>query len=182
MQRRGRPRTQQAAAEAPTPDREQVDESINVPESSAHPQPSQSVRPEPTPGPIPRQMEQMAQMLAAALQQPRESGISIERARKLGAKPYDGSGDPERALSWIEANEEIFQMMGCTEEQKVSYSAFLLKDRAKDWWKAHQRAHPEGVIWAEFKREFTERFFPKSYKDAKVEEFYRLEQGSSSVP
>ena len=25
-------------------------------------------------------------------------------------------------------------------------------------------------------------FFPKSYKDAKVEEFYILEQGSSSVP
>ena len=24
--------------------------------------------------------------------------------------------------------------------------------------------------------------FPKSYKDAKVEEFYRLEQGSSTVP
>ena len=73
-------------------------------------------------------------------------------------------------------------MMGCTEEQKVSYSAFLLKDRAKDWWKAHHGAHPEGVIWAEFKREFTERFFPKSYKDAKVEEFYRLEKGSSTVP
>ena len=63
----------------------------------------------------------------------------------------------------------------------MSYCAFLLKDRAKDWWKAHQTAHPEGVIWAEFKREFTEIFFPKSYKDAKVEEFYRLEQGSSSV-
>ena len=72
-------------------------------------------------------------------------------------------------------------MMGCTEGKRVSYSAFLLKYRAKDWWKAHQRAHLEGVIWAEFKREFTERFFPKSYKDAKVEEFYRLEQGSSSV-
>ena len=132
MQRRGRPRTQQAVAEAPTPDREQVVEFINVPESSVHPQPSQSVRLEPTPGPIPGLMEQMAQILAAALQQPRESGISIERAHKLGAKPYDGSGDPQRALSWIEANEEIFQMMGCTEEQKVSYSAFLLKYRAKD--------------------------------------------------
>ena len=70
MQRRGRPRTRQAAAEVPTPDREQVDESINVPESSAYPQPSQSVRPEPTPGPIPGQMEQMAQILAVALQQP----------------------------------------------------------------------------------------------------------------
>ena len=68
MQRRGRSRTRQAATEAPTPDRERVDESVNVPESSAHPQPSHSVRPEPTPGPIPGQMEQMAQMLAAALQ------------------------------------------------------------------------------------------------------------------
>ena len=130
MQRRGRPWTRQAVAEAPTPAREQVDESVNVLESFSHPQPSQSVRPEPTPGPIPGQMEQMAQMLAATLQQPRESGISIERARKLGAKPYDCSGDPKRALSWKEANEEIFQMMGCTEEQRVSYSAFLLKDRA----------------------------------------------------
>ena len=120
-------------------------------------------------------------MLAATLQQPRESGISIERARKLGMKRYDGSGNPERALSSIEAEKENFQMMGCTEEQRVSYSTFLFKDRAKDWLKAHQRAHPEGVIWAEFKREFTEIFFPKSYKDAKVDEFYRLEQGSSSV-
>ena len=91
MQHRGRPRTRQAVAEAPTPVREQVDESVNVPESSAHPQPSQLVRPKPTPGLIPGQIEHMAQMLAAALQQPRESGISIERARKLGAKPYDGS-------------------------------------------------------------------------------------------
>ena len=170
---------QRAVAEAPTPDREQVDESINVPESSAHPQPSQSVRPEPTPGPIPGQMEQMAQMLAAALQHPRESGISIERAHKLGAKPYDGSGDPERALSWIEANKEIFQMMGCTEEQRVSYSAFILKDRAKDWWKAHQRSHPEGVIWAEFKREFTERFFfLKAIKMPKLKSFIDWSRGA----
>ena len=60
MQHRDRLRTRQAAAKAPTPDREQVDESINVPESSTHPQPSQSVRQEPALGPIPGQMEQMA--------------------------------------------------------------------------------------------------------------------------
>ena len=67
MQRRGRPRTRQVAAEASTPDREQVDESVNMPESSAHPQPSQSVQPEPTPGPILGQIEQMEQILAATL-------------------------------------------------------------------------------------------------------------------
>ena len=31
-------------------------------------------------------------------------------------------------------------------------------------------------------RIYRDIFFPKIYKDAKVEEFYRLEQGNSSVP
>ncbi|KAL5773814.1 hypothetical protein ACOSQ2_013738 [Xanthoceras sorbifolium] len=91
------------------------------------------------------------------------------RARKLGAKPYDGTSDPERALSWLE------------KEKMVTYSAFLLKDRAKDWWKALQRRHPKKVSWADFRREFSEKFYPKSYKDARVEEFFRLEQSSMSV-
>ncbi|KAL5744002.1 hypothetical protein ACOSP7_026866 [Xanthoceras sorbifolium] len=55
--------------------------------------------------------------------------------------------------------------MGCTEELMVTYSAFLLKDRAKDWWKALQRRHPEGITWVDFQREFKDR----------------LEQGSLSV-
>ncbi|KAH7569764.1 hypothetical protein JRO89_XS06G0263100 [Xanthoceras sorbifolium] len=63
----------------------------------------------------------------------------------------------------------------------VTYSAFLLKDRAKDWWKALQRRHPKKVSWADFRREFSEKFYPKSYKDARVEEFFRLEQSSMSV-
>ena len=27
---------------------------------------------------------------------------SIERVQKLGAKPYDGSGDPEATWSWLD--------------------------------------------------------------------------------
>ncbi|KAH7570774.1 hypothetical protein JRO89_XS05G0186000 [Xanthoceras sorbifolium] len=91
-------------------------------------------------------------MLAAALHQLREPNVSIERARKLGVKPYDGTSDPERALSWLESIEKIFQ-----------------------------RRHPEGVSWADFRKEFSEKFHPKSYRDARVEEVFRLEQGSMSV-
>ena len=54
------------------------------------------------------QLAQIAQIVAIATRQqsqppppPREvleePGRSIERAQKLGAKPYDGSGDPEAA-------------------------------------------------------------------------------------
>ena len=63
----------------------------------------------------------------------------------------------------------------------VTFSAFLLRDRALEWWRAVQRRCPEGVSWAQFKEEFTDKFVPASYRDAKAEEFFRLEQGTLSV-
>ena len=37
------------------------------------------------------------------------------------------------------------------------------------------------MSWAQFKEEFTDKFVPASYKDAKAKEFFRLEQGILSV-
>ena len=62
----------------------------------------------------------MAQLLATALRQPREPVASIERGRKLGARHYDELGDPEKASSWLEGNERVYQVMQCTEEQMVT--------------------------------------------------------------
>ena len=72
-------------------------------------------------------------------------------------------------------------MMQCTDEQMVTFSAFLLRDRALEWWWAVQRRYLEGVSWAQFKEEFIDKFVPASYRDAKAEEFFRLEQGILSV-
>ena len=123
----------------------------------------------------------MAQLLATALRQPREPVASIERGRKLEARNYDGLGDPEKASTWLEGNERVYQVMQCTEEQMVTFSTFLLRDRALEWWRAVQRRCPEGVSWEQFKEEFTDKFVPASYRDAKAEEFFRLEQGTLSV-
>ena len=71
--------------------------------------------------------------------------------------------------------------MQCTDEQMVTFSAFHLRDRALEWWRAVQRRCPEGVSWARFKEEFTNKFVPASYRDAKAEEFFRLEQGILSM-
>ena len=37
------------------------------------------------------------------------------------------------------------------------------------------------MSWAQFKEEFIDKFVPASYRDAKAEEFFRLEQGTLSV-
>ena len=65
--------------------------------------------------------------------------------------------------------------MGCTDDQRVLFSGFLIEDRAKDWWDVVDRRYPDGISWDQFQQEFIDRFFPQIHKDSKIEEFFRLE-------
>ena len=117
------------------------------------------------------QVAQIAQIVAIATRQqsqptppPREvieePGRSIERVQKLGAKPYDDSGDPEAAWLWLDRVNKVYRVMGCTDEQRVLFSSFLMEDRAKDWWDSVERRYTDGILWDQFQQEFTDRFFP----------------------
>ena len=148
MRRRGRPPTRRALEALVLPLEEYVDESAYDPPPTVQsdPMPPQTRPPQPPEvvgGQIP--LEQMAQLLSIALRQPREPVASIQRGRKLGARNYDGLGDPEKASSWLEGNEWVYQVMKYTDEQMVTFSAFLLRDRELEWWRAIQRRCPEGV-------------------------------------
>ena len=102
------------------------------------------------------QVAQIAQIVAIATHQqsqptppPREvieePGRSIERVQKLGAEPYDGSGDPEAAWLWLDRVNKVYGVMGCTDEQRFLFSSFLMEDWAKDWWDAMDRWYPDGI-------------------------------------
>ena len=151
MHRRGRIATRRAHEALVPPPEEYVDESVHVPPPTVHSDPMSSEPPQTGPTPSPKvvggqiPLDQMAQLLATALRQPREPVASIERGRKLGAQNNDGLGDPEKASSWLEGNERVYQVMQCTDEQMVTFFAFLLRDRALEWWRAVQRRCLEGV-------------------------------------
>ena len=81
------------------------------------------------------------------LEEPRRS---IERVQKLGVKPYDGSGDPEAAWLCLDRVNKVYRVMGCTDEQSVLFSSFLMEDMAKDWWDAVERRYPNSISWDQF--------------------------------
>ena len=117
MRRRGRPTKRRVPAELSASVEEQIYESVNVPIPPPFPsEPSQAgpSRPLESAG-VNIPLDQMAQILATAFQQPRESTLSIERARKLGARNYNGIGDPKKAWSWLEGNERVFNVMRCSD-------------------------------------------------------------------
>ena len=104
-----------------------------------------------------RQQSQPSPPPIEVMEEPRRS---IERVQKLGAKPYDGSGDPEAAWLWLDRVNKVYGVMGCTDEKRVLFSNFLMEDRAKDWWDAVERRYLNGITWDQFHQEFTDRFFP----------------------
>ena len=71
--------------------------------------------------------------------------------------------------------------MGCTDDQRVLFSSFMMEDRANDWLDAADRRYLDGISWDQFQQEFTDRFFPQSHKDSKIEEFFILEKKNMSI-
>ena len=96
MRRRGRPAKRRVPAELSAPVEEHIDESVNVPIPPPVPSEPSQVRPSRPlePARVNILLDQMAQILATTFHQPREPTVSIERARKLRARNYDGIGDP----------------------------------------------------------------------------------------
>ena len=97
MCRRGRPTKRRVPAELSAPIEEHIDEYVNVPIPPPVPsKPSQEGPLHPLePAGVNIPLDQMAQILATTFRQPREPTVSIDRARKLGARNYDGIGDRE---------------------------------------------------------------------------------------
>ena len=62
-------------------------------------------------GPAVDPIERLAQIIQGM--RPRAPGATLERARKLGAEGFDGSGGPDAALEWLENVERVLDQMEC---------------------------------------------------------------------
>ncbi|XP_062077141.1 uncharacterized protein LOC133782017 [Humulus lupulus] len=108
----------------------------------------------------------------------------IERIYNLGASKFNGSASPDDAEEWIQRLEEIFDIIGCSDEEKLSLARFLLEQDAFHWWKGVRHycyPYPSTITWGDFRREFYDKYFPRTYRDAKLSEFLQLKQGYMTV-
>ena len=100
----------------------------------------------------------------------------IESARRLGAQEFQGTADPALAEAWLGRMERAFELMLCTEEQKLRIAAYMLEGRDLEWWTSiRNRQQPDIELrWEDFKREYNLQFYPSVYRDQKRREFLAL--------
>ena len=112
-----------------------------------------------------------------------ESEMLMERAQKVGAQEFHGTPDPSVADDWFQRMEGVFEVIQCSDEEKLKVATFMLGGEARDWWKSIRARQPRGtkLIWEDFKKEFVIQYYPDVYIDERRREFLRINQGRRSV-
>lgn len=107
----------------------------------------------------------------------------IEQVLNLGAEKFHGSANPADAEEWMRRLEKTFNVLYCSDEQKLFLGRFLLEGNAFRWWTDIECGYPDpsSITWEEFRRQFNDKYIPRTYLDAKLREFLLLEQGSMTV-
>ena len=98
----------------------------------------------------------------------------------LVSQVYDFKGPQEL----VDEVHKILVAMGASDTEKEELTSYQLKDVAQTWCKIlHESRALSGVsnTWEYFKTAFHRRFFPMEMREAKVEEFINLKQGSMTV-
>ena len=80
----------------------------------------------------------------------------IESARRLGVQEFQGTTDPTQAESWHGRMERVYELIQCIEEKKLRIAAYMLEERALEWWIAICSMQPFRVelTWEDFKKEY----------------------------
>lgn len=137
-----------------------------------------------------RNLQRTVQDLTQALQQLAQAGAGANRGtgdlyqnfRGMNPPRFAGSTNPDEAEHWLDEVKRIFEVMQCTNQERILLSTFQLERDARTWWdsvKATLGDHQ--VAWEEFEEYFNGKYFSDRVQEKKAADFATLKQRGSSV-
>ena len=112
--------------------------------------------------------------------EPIHAGTStLDQYRRQQPPVFKGriEDDPSIAEYWMGQTEKLLRHLRYDDADKVNCATFMLEDEAGRWWQTTQRAlQTRNITWGRFKKLFTAKYLPRSWKERKVWEFMQLKQ------
>ncbi|KAL5553903.1 hypothetical protein UlMin_041305 [Ulmus minor] len=104
------------------------------------------------------------------------------RFGKMKPTEFAGSTDPLEAEEWLSSIETILDFMRLTDQERVSCASFMLKKDARHWWATVKVTRDvTEMTWADFVREFNQKYYNSAILRAQQDEFMNLKQGNMTV-
>jgi hypothetical protein len=102
----------------------------------------------------------------------------------LNAGDFHGNGTPMEAATWLNTTEKYMEALELSSRKRVLYVAFQLKGLADAWWRGVRAAHAPinaEPTWEFFVQQFTDRYYPESFKEEMYIALTKIQQGDQSV-
>ena len=108
---------------------------------------------------------------------------NLQRFRAHHPPTFTGGGDPMVADHWFMQIENVLEAMEITSDTtRVKLAAFQLEGEARVWWRWVRTSRDlEVMTWEEFQELFMGKYFPKTARHAKAQEFLELKYGAITV-
>ncbi|GJY67600.1 reverse transcriptase domain-containing protein [Tanacetum coccineum] len=108
--------------------------------------------------------ENVQENVRNVLQNGNRVSCSYKEFLACNPKEYDGKGGVVVLTRWIEKMESVHDMSGCSNDQKVKYTAGSFVGKALMWWNSQIRTLSREVAismsWNDFKFMMIQEFFP----------------------
>jgi hypothetical protein len=102
----------------------------------------------------------------------------------LNAGDFHGNGTPMEAATWLNTTEKYMEALELSSRKRVLYVAFQLKGLPDAWWRGVRAAHAPNN-WEPtlefFVQQFTDRYYPESFKEEMYIALTKIQQGDQSV-
>ncbi|KAL5549448.1 hypothetical protein UlMin_004679 [Ulmus minor] len=111
----------------------------------------------------------------------RSGSVRVERHDRNENRPPFRPGF-EREPLYASSIETILEFMRLTDQDRVSCASFMFKKDARHWWSTVKMTRDVTVMtWADFVREFNQKYYNSAILRAQQDEFMNLKQGSMTV-
>lgn len=95
---------------------------------------------------------------------------------------FVGSTDPLEAEEWLSSIETILDFMRLNDQERVMCASYMLRKDVRHWWGIVKlRRNVNTMTWAEFVREFNQKYYNPAALRAQQNEFLNLKQGTMIV-
>ena len=93
--------------------------------------------------------------------------------KNMGCKAFTGLLKSELAWSWLQKMEMTFVTLQIPETMRVPCAVQFLEDHAHTWWKTTVMRYDgrPTLTWADFRKEFEEKYYSRTLRDKKWKEF-----------